>query len=872
MRTIQLTLLLALFGLAPLWSADIISVEVLHHQLLVVHIDDGEVRHHQLGETRQTEWVIGTPLDVDAAAKLNSYQLQSTEDSNYSTPLSPTQLHRKSKPTDFTWLCQSWNGNCVNTDRDHAAEHWLYLTLPSPLQSGKSYTLSIDSWTSEIITFDFDDQQSRSEAIHVNQIGYVPSAPKKYGYIYHWMGDSGGLPLTDFEDNRFYLVNTQTDGVAFTGNIAFRKTADNQETAWTAQSPPNGNFLGAEVYDCDFSTFNTPGSYRLCVENMGCSFPFDISDDIYQLPHTAVLNGLYQQRSGIALEAKYTDQPRPVPHHPELTPGFAGKLVYSTFRYPDFESNDSPTSQKDAIDAAVLGPLDVWGWYQDAGDWDSYYSHTEVPHLLLWLYEMSASKFGDGQLKLPEEANGLPDILDEAMWLPRFYHRLRQELLEKNYGTGGVGGGRVFGDMWGGDELEDGTTIGSWQDTHRQWVCTGEDPYMTFQYAALAAHINFLLQENGWNDPQNVDWRSEAQAAYDWAMENKLPTDNDLFGTPLLHLQLLAAAHLYRLTGENKYHAQFKNDFSQLDDQPELTEELTFALFTYTQTQATEETTYNRARQLLLNEADFVLLFAYDDRACRWSGNFWMPMLVGQATTPMIDIGVIGHYLVKDSDPAKAAEYRAVLYTTADYFLGTNPLNMSWITGVGERSPEEIFNIDSWYLGEGQPRYGIVPYGPWHTQQSLGPLGPWNHLWAFEYTYPESADEWPGHEYWFSQRTSPFSTEYTVHQNLAPSAFVYGYLYSLTAEDVATSTTSIATPNSTLTVSPNPTQDILRINTDIQEHTAYQIFDVQGRQVQHGWLQQPELSVQKLPASTYLLQLTQKDGMKQTAKFVVLPK
>lgn len=86
---------------------------------------------------------------------------------------------------------------------------------------------------------------------------------------------------------------------------------------------------------------------------------------------------------------------------------------------------------------------------------------------LLFAYELAPRNFTDGELNVPESGNGVPDILDEAAWLPRFCQRLRAELLARNYGTGGIGL-RIAGDAFGSDEktLPDGSKVGqgSWED------------------------------------------------------------------------------------------------------------------------------------------------------------------------------------------------------------------------------------------------------------------------------------------------------------------------------------------------------------------------------------------------------------------------
>src|SRR5665811_2041222 len=113
--------------------------------------------------------------------------------------------------------------------------------------------------------------------------------------------------------------------------------------------------------------------YILAVEGVGCSFPFKIENDIYRLPFYTSVRGLYHNRSGIELKEPYTEFTRPAPHNPLITPGFAGKLKYTSSRFIDWTNSDNDNSNPDrpdkkAIEAGMKGPVDSWGWYQDAGD------------------------------------------------------------------------------------------------------------------------------------------------------------------------------------------------------------------------------------------------------------------------------------------------------------------------------------------------------------------------------------------------------------------------------------------------------------------------------------------------------------------------
>ncbi|MGB3778098.1 MAG: cellulase N-terminal Ig-like domain-containing protein, partial [Tunicatimonas sp.] len=525
----------ALLGLSLTGRAsDIVEVIPLTDRIIMVHFDDGYVRHHQKGEARNNEWVIQDPLNVALATQLGSYTISSAGDSNFGGGVQPSDIGRKSKGTDFTWLCQDYNDEvgCINSDADHAKEHWIYLYLDEPMQSGSTYTITTGdlaaNGNSYELLYDPKLVSSRSEAVHVNMIGYAPAAPKKYGYVYHWTGEKGGLDLSSYAGATFWLVNTADNSVAYSGNIAFRKAANNVETG-QPDDTPDDNFLGAEVYEADFSSFATPGEYRLAVEGIGSSFPFVIDDNAYFEPYYNIIRGLYHQRSGIALTQPYTQYVRPAPHNPNVTPGFEGKLQYTTSRFVDWEEQDHSDNDKPAIEAGIQGPLDTYGWYQDAADWDGYFSHLRIPSWLLFLYEFAPAKFPDSQLNIPESGNGVPDLVDEAAWLPRFFHRTRQELIAKGYGTGGVGS-RVAGDWFGGD----GEGVPSYEDVNRIYIVSGEDPFTTYKYAATAAHLAIALQKAGATDPEGVDWLQEATEAYTWAQANTRDGDEEpVFGLRL---------------------------------------------------------------------------------------------------------------------------------------------------------------------------------------------------------------------------------------------------------------------------------------------------------------------------------------------------
>jgi endoglucanase len=758
-------------------ASDLIDISPLTNQILVLHYKDGYAVYHQKGQRRSNEYVVLEPLNNDIADQKSTYTITSPDDEFYQTARHPIEIGRKSKGTEFTWICQSWNNGCINSQPDHVKEHWIYLFLPEKLKNNQRYNLDINQVAGKknAWSFIFDETELISPSIHTNMLGYKPDAKQKFAYLYQWMGNKGGLDLSSYSGKRFYLINHFTKEVVFEGSIQFRKSKNNVETGQASETP-YANFRGTDVYECDFSNLNKPGKYRLVVENMGCSEPFTIHENIYNEIFYTSIRGLYHNRSGIELTEPYTEFVRPAPHNPMITPGFSGKLKYTSSRFIDWNNGDHSNSDKPAIEAGIKGSIDSWGWYQDAGDWDGYYTHLNIPTILLFSWQIAPENYSDHQLNLPESNNGIPDILDEAAWLPRFFYRTRHELINKGYGSGGVGG-RVCGDHFGND----GEGIPSYEDTKRIYIVSGEDPHSTYKYAAVAAQLAFCLQKLGVADNESVDWKKEAIESYQWAKNNtKNGDENTKPAMPdrLQDFRAFAAASLFQLTGDQQYINQLETDLANLSSSDFLRGEKRWAPFVvanYDNSLQVSSSLKSKCKQAILNTADAMVSSA-ERRACRWGGDFYFPMLIGQATTPMIFEIIMGYHLVKNDNPMKANNYLSVIHTTADYFLGTNPLRTTWITGLGINRPRRVFHIDSWYNGKDDMVPGITPYGPWRHETFFTGQGPWDVAWTYKTIYPANISDWPGHERWFDNYTCPLNAEFTVHQNTILNAAVYGFL------------------------------------------------------------------------------------------------
>ncbi len=226
-----------------------------------------------------------------------------------------------------------------------------------------------------------------TKKIQVNQVGYLPDQAK-----------------------HATLVSDATTAQAW----SLRDSAN--KVVATGQSTPKGVDAGSgdPVHQIDFSSFRTAGTgYTLTVGDEA-SFPFDITTSPYAKLRYDSLAFFYHQRSGIPIEAKYVG---------DTYARAAGHLNVA----PNQGDNNVPCR----ADLNCGYTLDVRGGWYDAGDHGKYVVNGGISAWqVLNTYERAvavgdAKALGDGSLKIPEQANGVPDILDEARWEVEFLLKMQ---------------------------------------------------------------------------------------------------------------------------------------------------------------------------------------------------------------------------------------------------------------------------------------------------------------------------------------------------------------------------------------------------------------------------------------------------------------
>lgn len=723
-------------------SSDLVEITAVTDNILMLHFDDGYVEHFGLGQGDNDDSMTRNPFSTVKGTKTTSYLISSDLDENYIVPKEPIKVGRKSKGKDFT---RNW------PDLPYVSEHFIYLTLPFTLKQGISYKLELDrlAKNSDEWYFVFDLFSMLSETIHINQIGYAPKSPAKFAYLSHWMGDTGPLNLDDYSESQFHIFNNLTDQVVYSGEIKKRKDLEQggADCAYDSHAP-YGSFTGADVWLLDFSDFVEPGEYKIVVDRIGCSYPFRIDEDVYREPFFTTIRGLYHQRCGTALQEPYTHWIRDRCHHPAET----DTVILSDWMYMD-----SGNAFQELAQFATGEKRPFYGGWHDAADWDRHHYHLDACQMLLLSYEFRPENFSDDELNIPESGDGIPDILNETQWCVDFYVRMQNE-------QGGIHGGL---ETW--RHPADGVSCVTDTD---QWYAYAPDPIASFHYAGVACHLAFCLELAGFPEYKEL-YISSALKAYEWALENTSAQDYDLM--QLRDKRHYAAAWLFKMTGDDIYQQQFKQDNKVKNAATELevweSHDQQWGIWTFVTTN--QPNIDKTLKEMLIKATEN---WAYSDhinnakrRGYCFGKDWWQPVMVAHATTPNIFPVMVAYHITGNE------EYLKYCYTSVDYTLGANPLNMCWVPGIGEKYPKEYMHLDSWYYNTERGMVpGIIPYGPYNYTDDH-PDGPWEASWGLKTTYP-NAQDWPSHELWFENRYCPIVNEFTVHQTIGPAAAAFGFL------------------------------------------------------------------------------------------------
>ncbi|MGW2817368.1 glycoside hydrolase family 9 protein [Streptomyces sp. NPDC001415] len=222
--------------------------------------------------------------------------------------------------------------------------------------------------------------------VRVNQLGYLPDGPKRATVV---SSATGPLP---------WQLRDSSGSVVASGTT----TVHGADQA-----------SGQSTHLVDFGAYTTAGTGFTLAVGGRASHPFDISASLYDGLRADSMSFFYQQRSGIAIDAALAGDAYARP---------AGHLGVAPNK-----GDTSVPCQTGVCDYR----LDVRGGWYDAGDQGKYVVNGGIS---VWELVNSFERarrsggdaaLGDSTLRVPERGNGTPDVLDEARWELEFLLRMQ---------------------------------------------------------------------------------------------------------------------------------------------------------------------------------------------------------------------------------------------------------------------------------------------------------------------------------------------------------------------------------------------------------------------------------------------------------------
>ena len=603
------------------------------------------------------------------------------------------------------------DGRTRQTD-SAAVAHFAYLRLAEPLTDGARYTL--DTAGGEQVVFTYDERKCLSRAIKVNQVGYLPDAARKYAYLGMWLGDAGPLDLSAWDGREFHIVTADGGETAFTGRIRLRAK---ERLAKTIPIP----MYGEDVYEMDFSGLRNSGRFHVYVPGVGRSWEFRIDGDVVGEAFYTHARGLFHQRCGMAKEAPWTRWPMGACHRQTWLGGFAPEVGHYRSGKRMFDENGNGVSLSTFTMVAETTTEkrlpNVWGGWHDAADYDRRPPHFGVVRDLLTAYLLFPAKFPDGQLNIPESGNGLPDVVDEAVWGVDVWRRAQNA-------KGGVG-------CW----------IEATSHPRNNNPSTDEQRYYlalptresTMDYAAHAALLALALKRCGDTERSALFLRS-ARRAYVYAEDpdntvdvrwkhTKNPDERDPAKRQVVEYRyreahqipraraFKAALNLYMLTGDDRYVRAMKEKY-HVGSKDVLARMHSYSPFYLAEIHLADgldgyKRNYKK-RVLELAEERLALQEEHAYRNSFWSIDHDNVKRMSWGAVHPLRFG--GRFFVLAWHMTGRNEFRDAALLLNDWTCGTNPLGRTMTTGLGQVALVRLLHYQSDSDGVAEPVPGITPY------------------------------------------------------------------------------------------------------------------------------------------------------------------
>lgn len=508
------------------------------------------------------------------------------------------------------------------------------------------------------------------------------------------------------------------------------------------------------VHHADFSALETPGFYMIkCAGNP--SYGFHIGNDLYDDLSKDALEYFYFHRLGEPILAEYLANPA----HARTA------LHANDAKVPCFNDWCGKNTY-----------LNLKGSWADAGDYGVYtVNHAISVWTLLNAYELNPSKHQDGQISIPENSNGIPDLLDEV--------RAGSGFVAGTLPAGGqLASHKVHNEQWTGYPLNIAL--------ENQFPRFAQPPSTaaTYGVARVTAHLARLMAPYD-QAYANTQWQV-AQDAWQRAISHPIiyytgdtPDSNGggNYDDTYIEDDRYAAAVEMLITAKR---LEVKDSDNIAKYKEAIMQSPSYLQFDHYGSQSWQSTHGTGSLSLMLHwdtlglpasdkaQLERTIIASADEyiKIQNASGypTIYNPYLEDQkpwewgSNSFVVNNMIVMAYAYKISNQR---QYLASFYRVWDYLLGNNALNLSFVTGYGTNAERDTLDGHAWTLHlKGIPYpSGWLSGGPMNAPASCvgepqtdlskppalayGPSGPGSRAWCSK----ENTVNWNAPLYWVAK-------------------------------------------------------------------------------------------------------------------------
>jgi hypothetical protein len=665
--------------------------------------------------------------------------------------------------------------------RDLRIGNYLYLELASPVADGKSVevkTRDARLWHAETKFISKADPLRWSPVIHVNQEGYLPGFEKK-AMAGYYLGSLGEMKISE---PGFNLLEADSGKLVFSGKLVPRR-----DIGYEYDVPQY-----SQVLEADFSEFKQAGKYRIQIPGLGVSFPFRIDDGTAADFARTFALGLYHQRCGCANSLPFTRFTHgPCHTGPAEVPTMSFQTVNEVLagESSDFKSNPRHTApQLKDVDASLYpfvnkNKIDVSGGHHDAGDYSKYtINSAQLIHTLVFAADCFPGVGALDNLGIPESGDGKSDLLQEAKWEADFLAKMQD-----------ADGGFYFlvyprDRQYEYDVLPDKgdpqvvfpKTTAATAAAVAALAQTGSSPLFKQQFPEAAASY-ITKAKKGWDFLQRAIAKYGRDGSYQKITH---------YGDEFMHDDELAwaAAELFAATGDKQFEKELMLHF-QPDDREtrrwtwwKMFESYGCAIRSYAFAARTKRLSRDQLDTHFLGLCEDEIVAAAKDQLRYANENAYGTSFPSESkrfrnagwyfsSDRAFDLAVacqIDFPSLNDPRP----QFINAIIGNLNYEAGCNPVNISYVTGLGWKRPREMVNHYAQNDWRTLPPSGLE-FG--NIQEGFPYLDPYKKELG-QLTFPSDGDKGnptPFYDRWGDTfNTSAEFVSVNVARSLATAAFL----------------------------------------------------------------------------------------------------